>query len=262
MTRLSALAALLVAVSATANPLAELKAAAAAGKDAPAVRVPHARPSPKHPGHDDGRETAAQACSQAAFDSDRQECIRIVSQARWFDVNAVGVCRRVNFSSEVPQCIGSIANKSYLRAETDLCAKESFGSGIVRCLQNSGRPARDGGRGDAYTVRQLPPDLAPDARRLLPRRAARARRAHRRPRAHALIARCVSAKKGEPRPRGRGSLFTPRGNYFFFAGFFFGFALDFASGLAAGGALWRRMRFITLCRPRSNLMRVQSLSIG
>lgn len=153
----SAAVLLLLAASAGAqNPLAELRAAAGPAGANPVVTVPRGRPAGpggrRHPGA--GREEAAQFCSQAAFSSDRDACIRTVSAADYFDVAAVAVCRKVNFSGEVPKCAAAIADKSYLRAEIELCGKESFGSGVISCFQNAGRPSRGGG-GDAYTVRQL-----------------------------------------------------------------------------------------------------------
>jgi len=144
------------AVASAQNPLAELRAAAGAAGANVIVTVPQGRPAGpvgrRRPGT--GREEAAQYCSQAAFSSDRDACIRAVSAADYFDTTAIAVCRKVSFSGEVPKCAAAIADKAYLRAEIDLCGKESFGSGIISCFQNAGRPTRGGG-GDAYTVRQL-----------------------------------------------------------------------------------------------------------
>lgn len=158
----AALSALLLALPAAANaPLAQLQtAAAAAGTDVDVIiRLPGGRPARpanrRHPGGDDGRELAASACASAAFDSDRQKCMRTVSAAYYFDGNAVNVCRKVSFSSEVPECIDAIADKTYLRAESENCARESFGSGIIRCFRESGRSTERGRGDDAYMRRQL-----------------------------------------------------------------------------------------------------------
>ncbi|MDX6771033.1 MAG: hypothetical protein SF051_15995 [Elusimicrobiota bacterium] len=156
------LAVLLLAAPVLAEgPLAQLQAAAAgvAVERAP-VQAPVGRPVDqpgrrRHPGGDDGRETAAAACADADFDSDRRECMQVVGRAYYFDAAAVAVCRRVNFSSEVPACIAAIADKTFLRAETESCARESFGSGIVSCFQQSGRSTERGRDGDARLRRQL-----------------------------------------------------------------------------------------------------------
>ncbi len=161
--RLAALAALFLALPASAESplLAQLQAAA--GADGVAVRqAPLAPPRPaarpgqrRHPGRDDGRELAASACASAAFDSDRQACMRVVSAAYYFDAAAVAVCRQVNFSGEMPGCIGAIADKTFLRAETEQCGRESFGSNIIACFQRSGRSTERGRDDDAYVRRQL-----------------------------------------------------------------------------------------------------------
>ncbi len=158
MNRLAAVLLFSAVTAGAQSPLAELRAAAGAAGAAKVVTVPPARsvgPGGRHrPGQDDGRENAASACLSAAFDSDRQACMRTVSAAYYFDAGAVAVCRKVSFSSEMPRCITAIADKAYLRAETELCGK-SFSSGIIACFQNAGRPERGGRDGDAYTVRQL-----------------------------------------------------------------------------------------------------------
>lgn len=164
MRRFAALlaAALLALPAAAQSPLAQLQSAAgAAGADVDIIiRVPQGRPAVRpghrrHPGRDDGRELAASACAAAAFESDRRKCLDVVRDAYYFDAAAVNVCRKVSFSSEVPACAAAIADKTFLRAETEACGRESFGSGIIKCFATSGRSTERGRDGDAYTKRQL-----------------------------------------------------------------------------------------------------------
>lgn len=162
MTRFAALlAALFLTLPAAAEgPLAQLQAAAGVAADHAVTRPPLAppvgRPGPRRQtGRDDGRELAASACAEADFDSDRQACMRVVGAAYYFQAAAVTVCRQVNFSGEMPGCIAAIADKTFLRAETELCGRESFGSGIIACFQRSGRSTGRGRDDDAYVRRQL-----------------------------------------------------------------------------------------------------------
>lgn len=163
MRTLVLLAAALVALPAAASPLAELQAAAGAqgGIDIiitpPSRGVPprQGRPRRDRAGFERGREAAASYCASAAFDSDKRECMAVVSRSDYFDLEAVNACRKVSFSSEVPGCAQAIANKTFLRAEVDVCGEESFGSGIISCFQRSGRPWNGGRDGDAYVKRQL-----------------------------------------------------------------------------------------------------------
>jgi hypothetical protein len=158
--RTLALLVLAAAIPASAqSPLAQLNGAAQAnGIDI--IITPPGRGGQdrgRGPGSraDAGREAAADFCAGASFDSDRRECMAVVSSAYHFDVEAVAACRNVNFSSEYPGCVRAIANKSFLRAEVDQCGRESFGSSIISCFQRSGRPSRRGREGDAYLKRQL-----------------------------------------------------------------------------------------------------------
>jgi hypothetical protein len=156
-----ALLALVLAVPASASsPLAELRSAAGAQGGIDIISTPPGRGG-RAPGRapgargSAGREAAAAFCGEADFDSDKRECMAVVSRSDYFDVEAVNACRRVNFSSEHPGCAAAIADKTFLRAEVDLCGRESFGSGIISCFQRSGRPWRGGRDGDAYIRRQL-----------------------------------------------------------------------------------------------------------
>lgn len=158
-----ALLSTLLAATASAQPgaLSQLREIAPADAEV-VIRVPLGRPQgpvnhalPRRlQGRDDGREAAAQFCGTAAFDSDKQECLRVVTRSYYFEAKALSVCRKVNFSGEVPGCVSAIADKTFLQAEADLCNLEHFGSGIISCFQSSGRPTRGGG-GDGYTRRQL-----------------------------------------------------------------------------------------------------------
>lgn len=159
--RTLALLVLAAALPASAqSPLAELQAAAGAQGGIDIIITPPGRGG-RLPGRapgargSAGREAAAAFCGEADFDSDERECMAVVSRSDYFDLEAVAACRRVNFSSEYPGCAAAIADKTYLRAEVDLCGRESFGSGIISCFQRSGRPWRGGRDGDAYIRRQL-----------------------------------------------------------------------------------------------------------
>jgi hypothetical protein len=135
--------------------LGELRAAAGAAAEAPSLQLPRGRVvlPPRLAGHDDGRELAAQACQSAQFDTYKEECLRIVVAAYYFDAKAVTVCRNVGFSSDLPPCMAAIADKTYLSVEADACAREHFGSDIAACFTRAGRPMRGGG--DGYTKREL-----------------------------------------------------------------------------------------------------------
>ncbi|MBI3566205.1 MAG: hypothetical protein HY079_13500 [Elusimicrobia bacterium] len=96
----------------------------------------------QYPGADDHREEAASACSRASFDSDRKDCVQVVGRSYYFDRGAIGVCSALSFSESYPKCFGAIADKEYLPAVLEICAKESFDDDKVSCLRSSGAPWR------------------------------------------------------------------------------------------------------------------------
>ncbi|MBI4678187.1 MAG: hypothetical protein HY748_11445 [Elusimicrobia bacterium] len=118
----------------------QLEAAAPAGAvTAPQVAAVPGRSSRSYDVYD-GREEAARACSAAAFDSDKRECLVVVARADYFDGAAARACGRLSFSSNVPKCIEAVADKDYLPSEVDVCAGSSFDSSVVSCLKAAGRP--------------------------------------------------------------------------------------------------------------------------
>ncbi len=129
---------LLTSSAAAQNALGELRAAAGPAALSDSRDIPAGVPV-RHSGRDDGREAAAQACVRLTG-SDRQACRRSVDGARYFDVGAVSVCRGVSLDSDAAECIAVIADKTYLRGEIVSCGEESFGSEIVDCFRNAGRP--------------------------------------------------------------------------------------------------------------------------
>jgi len=106
-----------------------------------------------------GREEAAAACGRAAFDSDRRDCVQVVSRSYFFDRGAIGVCSALSFSSSYPACFRAIADKEYLQEVVNVCARESFDDGKISCLQSSGAPWRNwpGPRWPPFPRRPWPP---------------------------------------------------------------------------------------------------------
>lgn len=88
----------------------------------------------------DNREEAAAACGRAPFDSDRKDCVQVVGRSYYFDRGAIGVCSALSFSDAYPRCFSAIADKEYLAAALEICAKESFDDSKISCLQSGGAP--------------------------------------------------------------------------------------------------------------------------
>lgn len=138
---------LAAAASAQTPALSQLRAwagpeAAAAAVAVAAPRSVEYRPvgRPMTALWDDGRDQAAALCGRLPFDSDKNSCLQQVSRARYIERGAAEVCAKLSFNDSIPDCLSAIADKAYLRAETDVCGRESFDDDKVQCLRNGGRP--------------------------------------------------------------------------------------------------------------------------
>lgn len=122
----------------------------------PLVAASH-RQSPRAQSHPerDGRDSAARVCRSAAFDSDKNKCLEIVSQGDYFDAAAVAACGKLAFSSSIPQCMAAIQDKTYVSEIVRGCAENAFDSGKITCLERNGRRYRRGRGGNAQILRRL-----------------------------------------------------------------------------------------------------------
>lgn len=87
-----------------------------------------------------GRDEASQLCTKLTFSSDRDSCLKVVRDGEFFTVSAAKVCAGVTFSSDAVACMKAIKDRTYLSAEIDTCAKETFGSSTTDCFKKSGKP--------------------------------------------------------------------------------------------------------------------------
>jgi hypothetical protein len=83
----------------------------------------------------EGRERAASLCQSLTFSSDRDDCMRIVRNARFFSGGAVSVCRSLMFTSDKQECLRVAANREYLKADIQTCKNKMFASQKIDCLR-------------------------------------------------------------------------------------------------------------------------------
>lgn len=89
---------------------------------------------------EDGIAAAERVCAKQFLPSDLRECLKIVSDAKYFEVDAVAVCDRVFLPSDSRKCLASIKNKVYRPAVLEACGKVFLPSDQIACLAENGRP--------------------------------------------------------------------------------------------------------------------------
>jgi hypothetical protein len=86
------------------------------------------------------RNTAYEVvCKNMTFETDRNECIRIIRPFNYFDDRALQLCEYFNFDSVKRECLGYIGDKNYASYEMTTCENATFDSEKLRCLRDNGQ---------------------------------------------------------------------------------------------------------------------------
>lgn len=91
-----------------------------------------------HP--NDGISAAERLCEGLAFPSEIMQCNQFVSQAAYFDRDAVSVCKELPFAQKQLSCLRAIEGRTYSESNLNSCKRLGLGDQIRDCLKRSGRP--------------------------------------------------------------------------------------------------------------------------
>ena len=94
---------------------------------------------------DEGMEAAETLCSHLRHASYRNRCLGHVSNADYFQINAVDVCDELTFEVKKVNCVRAIADKTYSKIALKSCSTEVTDTLIVDCLRQSGRRVQSAG---------------------------------------------------------------------------------------------------------------------
>ena len=102
---------------------------------------------------DDGFDAAEKVCAGMFVPSDTRACLLAVKDAKYFDVNAVGICKKIFIAGDQIKCLTTIKNQTYRATSLDICGKMFLPTDIVGCLKENGTPHQNQADVDVESVR-------------------------------------------------------------------------------------------------------------
>ncbi len=88
----------------------------------------HADPS-------DGKDEGFKVCSAMTYESDKEACMKIVAQSKFFNVDAIKVCTLSPYPSDVDTCLGLVKDQYYTTDLIAVCAKFTYESDRESCMK-------------------------------------------------------------------------------------------------------------------------------